>query len=251
MSVQASPLPGIVHVAPSAGDVADAAASWLARRSEEARAEHGYFAVALSGGSTPRALYRRLTAEPYRDGLTWASWMVFYGDERAVPPGDGRSNHHMATESLLGHVPIPPERVFRMEAERPDREEAAREYASLLADSLPHGPGGAPRLHCVLLGLGENGHTASLFPGDPSLDVQRRWAVPSRADYEPYDRITLTFPVLNAAESVVFLVTGGSKGDALRGVVEGSVPAARVRPTAGLLTWFLDEAAAATVPAQP
>lgn len=250
MSVQASRLPGIVHVAPTADDVAGEAASWLARRAEEARAEHGYFTVALAGGSTPRALYRRLAGEPYRDGLTWASWMVFYGDERAVPPDDERSNHHMATEALLHHVPIPPERVHRMEAERDDREAAAREYASLLADTLAHGPGGAPRLHCVLLGLGENGHTASLFPGDPSLEAHRRWAVPSRADYEPYDRITLTFPVLNAAESVVFLVTGGSKGEALRGVVEGSVPAARVRPAAGLLMWFLDAAAAATVPAQ-
>jgi 6-phosphogluconolactonase len=240
-------LPGLVRVHPTPDDVAEQAASWLARESEEARDEHGFFAVALSGGSTPQQLYRRLSQPPYRDAIAWPTWMVFFADERAVPPDHPQSNYRLAREELLDHVPIPPERVLRMEAERDDRDEAAREYAALLADTLTKGHGGAPRLHCILLGLGENGHTASLFPGTPALDAQRRWAVPGIADYEPYDRITITFPVINAAESVLFLVTGASKGPALRGVVDGSVPAARVRPGDGTLLWFLDRAAADSV----
>ncbi len=239
----ATGLPGLVFVLATPDDVADHAASWFARFSEEARTEHGYVAMALSGGSTPRATYERLAAPPYRDSIAWLDWMVFFGDERAVPPGDPRSNYHMANETLLSRVPIPPERVHRMEAERPDLEAAADEYASILEDTLVRGPGGAPRLHCIQLGLGENGHTASLFPGTPSLDVVDRWVVPSEADYDPRLRLTITFPLINAAETVVFLVTGANKGPALRGVVEGTVPAARVQPRQGTLLWFIDGAA--------
>jgi 6-phosphogluconolactonase len=240
-------LPGIVHVLPTAEDLAEQAASWLARESEEARQEHGYFGIALSGGGTPKSLYQRLAGLPFADGVTWPSWTVFWGDERAVPPDDEQSNYRMARDSLLRHVPIAPERIHRMEAERHDRAAAAREYASLLADTLARGPHGAPRLHCTLLGLGDNGHVASLFPGTPALDVEDRWVVPGRADYAPYDRLTFTFPTINASERVVFLVSGGGKGDALRGVLDGSVPAARVRPLDGTLLWFLDEDAAASM----
>lgn len=240
-------LPGVVHVLPGEADLAEAAASWVARESEEARAEHGYFAIALSGGGTPRALHQRLTGLPFVEAVAWTDWMVFWGDERAVPPGDEQSNYHMAYETLLRHVPIPTERTHRMEAERPDRDVAAGEYASLLADTLSRGPGGAPRLHCTLLGLGENGHVASLFPGTPALDEQRRWVVPGKADYAPFDRLTFTFPTINASERVVFLVSGGGKGEALRGVLDGSVPAARVQPRDGTLLWFLDEAAEASI----
>lgn len=152
----------------------------------------------------------------------------------------------MAREALLERVPVAPERIHRMEAERKDLDAAAAEYAAMLAATRPPAAAGsAPRLDCVLLGLGENGHTASLFPGEPALEVTDRWAVRARADYPPYDRITLTFPVLNAARNVAFLVTGSAKGEALRGVVAGSVPAARVLPADGELRWFLDAAAAA------
>lgn len=240
-------LPGIVRIDDTAGDVAEAAASWLARESEEARAEHGYFAVALTGGSTPVQLYRRLTRPPYRDGIAWATWLVFFSDERAVSPDDPQSNYRMARDNLLAHVPIPPERVHRMPGERPDLDAAAAEYGAVMADTLAKGHGGAPRLHCALLGIGENGHVASLFPDTPALDERRRWAVRGLADYEPYDRITLTFPVLNAAESVVLVATGAKKGPALRGVTEGSVPAARVQPADGILLWFLDRDAAAAM----
>jgi 6-phosphogluconolactonase len=244
-------LPGVVKVLATPHDLADEAASWLSRVSEEARDEHGYFAVALSGGSTPKRLYQRLTGLPFVDAIAWAEWMVFFGDERAVPPDDPESNYRLAHDTLLAHVPIPPERIHRMEAERPDLDAAAREYSSLLADTLPRGPGSAPRLHCTLLGLGTNGHCASLFPGTPALDVQHRWVVPSRADYPPYDRLTVTIPVINASEFVAFLVAGEEKGEALRGVVDGTVPAARVRPKDGTLLWFLDDAAYASMQRRP
>ncbi|HXA27278.1 MAG TPA: 6-phosphogluconolactonase [Candidatus Angelobacter sp.] len=240
-------LPGVVHVVATAADLADESASWLSRVSEEAREEHGFFAVALSGGSTPRRLHERLTGLPFVDAVAWAEWMVFFGDERAVPPDDPQSNYHMACESLLSRVPIIPERVHPMEAERVDRAAAAAEYAALLADTLPPGPGGAPRLHCTLLGLGENGHVASLFPGTPALEETRRWVVPGVADYAPFDRLTFTLPTINASEFVAILVSGGAKGDALRGVISGTVPAARVRPKDGTLLWFLDEEAAASM----
>src|SRR5258708_10374893 len=186
--------------------------------------------MALSGGSTPRATYERLAAPPYGDSIAWLDWMVFCADGRAVPPGEPRSNYHMANETLLSRVPIPPERVHRMETERPDLEAAADEYASILEDTLVRGPGGAPRLHCIQLGLGENGHTASLFPGTPSLDVVDRWVVPSEADYDPRLRLTITFPLINAAETVVFLVTGANKGPALPALVQGTRPAAPLQP---------------------
>ncbi|HEV7680165.1 MAG TPA: 6-phosphogluconolactonase [Candidatus Dormibacteraeota bacterium] len=237
-------LPGVVRIASTLQEWAGETASWLARCAEESRVEHGYFGVALTGGSTPAPLYERIAAPPYRHSVGWLDWMVYFGDERAVPPDDPQSNYRLAYDHLLSRVPVPEERVHRMEAERPDRERAADEYASILADTLARGPGGAPRLHCMLLGLGENGHIASLFPGTPSLDVIDRWVVPSVADYEPRDRLTVTFPVINASEWVAMLVTGAAKGPALRGVVDGRVPAARVRPVDGTLMWFLDEAAA-------
>ena len=260
-------LPGTVLVADDPVRVAAAAADWVIEIAAEAAARQagdpsrsaligdgrfrkavagdGRFRIALAGGSTPRGLYQALAAEPRRERVDWTRWEVFFGDERACPPDDPSSNYRMAREALLDLVPVAPERIHRIEAERPDLAAAAAAYSALLEETCPRVANGpAPRLDCILLGLGENGHTASLFPGDPALDVHVRWAVRSRADYAPYDRITLTFPVLNAAAHVAFLVTGGSKGDALRGVTQGAVPAAGVRPTAGELRWFLDAAAA-------
>jgi 6-phosphogluconolactonase len=241
-------LPGAVTVRDDPAGVGAAAADWIVEIAAAAIAEDGRFRIALAGGSTPRALYEVLAMTPHRERTDWRCWEVYFGDERACPPDDPASNSRMAREALLDRVPIAPELVHRMEAERPDLDAAAAEYSSILASTCPPAaPGSAPRVDCVLLGLGENGHTASLFPGDPALQVRDRWAVRSRADYAPFDRITVTYPVLNAAAHVAFLVTGPAKGDALRGVAEGRVPAALVRPPDGELRWFMDTAAAASI----
>ncbi len=240
-----SRLPGTVTVHTGLAGIAEAAAAWLETIAREASAASGRFRIALAGGGTPRTLYELLASAPWRRRTRWDAWEVFFGDERAIPPEAGGSNFRMARESLLSRVPIPEERVHRMEAERVDLDAAAADYAAVLTAACPPwGPARVPRLDCVLLGLGENGHTVSLFPGDPSLDVTDRWVVRSRADYAPYDRLTLTFPVLDAAAHAAFLVAGAAKGEALRGVLRGDVPAARVHPRDGELRWFLDEAAA-------
>ncbi|MGD1034461.1 MAG: 6-phosphogluconolactonase [Candidatus Dormibacteria bacterium] len=241
-----TPLPGAVTASGDPAGVAAAAADWLMGVAAATLTRRDRFRIALAGGGTPRALYRLLAAEFGTDRAHWRAWEVFFGDERSCPADDPGSNYRMAREALLDLVPIPADQVHRIEGERADLDAAAAEYGTILSSTSPPAtPGSPPRLDCILLGLGENGHTASLFPGDPSLEVRDRWAVRSRADYAPYDRITLTFPVLNAAAHVAFLVTGATKTEALLGVIRGTVPAAGVRPVDGELRWFLDTAAAA------
>jgi len=242
------PLPGRLHVCTDARELAAATASWVVSTAKAAVAARGGFGIALAGGGTPRALYQLLAGSPHRDALDWGRWSVYFGDERACPPDDPESNDRLARETLLDHVPIPPDRVHRMEAERADLDAAAAEYSALLAATLPPGPGGAPRLDCIVLGLGGDGHTASLFPGSAALDVVDAWATRGHADYAPFDRITVTFPLINAGAAVAFLVAGEAKRQALEGVVAGTVPAARVRPGDGELHWFLDRAAAGDPP---
>jgi 6-phosphogluconolactonase len=233
----------VVRDSPAA--VADAVAGWVAAASERAIADHGGFSIALAGGSTPRLLYEALAGPRWHDKVDWPAWSVYFGDERACPADDPSSNYHLAHSTLLSRVPVDPLRVHRMPAERPDLDAAAAEYSDLLASTLPGGESGAPRLDVILLGLGENGHTASLFPGTPALDVTDRWATRGLADYEPFDRITLTYPAINAAAAVAFMVTGAAKRDALSATAAGTVPASRIRPRDGTLVWFLDAAAAA------
>ena len=240
----AEDLHGTRVVCTDAAAVAEEAAAWVAAASRRAIADRGSCCIALAGGSTPRLLYDLLAGPDWRDRVDWSAWHVFFGDERACPPGDESSNFHLAATALLSRVPVEAVRVHRMPADRADLDAAAAEYSALLATSLPSGPGGAPRLDVVLLGLGENGHTASLFPGTPALDVTDRWATRGLADYEPFDRMTLTFPVLNAAAAVGFLVTGAAKQAPLAATARGETPASRVRPLDGSLTWFLDAAAA-------
>jgi 6-phosphogluconolactonase len=230
-----SALPGEVRVVTDPIAVAAAAAGWVA---EQCRGGDD-FRVAASGGNTPHFLYEALASSTFRSSIDWQRWHVFFGDERAVPPDDANSNYRLLVDSLLTKVSVPAEQVHRMEAERPDLDAAAAEYSRLLEAEC----GAPPRLDVVLLGLGTDGHTASLFPGTPALEVADAWTTRGRAADPPVDRLTMTLPAINAAARVAFLVTGGSKADALRGVIEGSVPAARVQPS-GELLWFLDTAAA-------
>ncbi|HVC41833.1 MAG TPA: 6-phosphogluconolactonase [Candidatus Saccharimonadales bacterium] len=232
-------------VSETAEDVADAVATWIAAQARRAYSDHGSFSIALSGGSTPRLLNEKLAGPEWQGRIDWSRWNVYFADERACPPDDPASNYHLAETTLLSRVSIDPGRVHRMPAERTDLDAAAAQYSDLLAGSLPAGRDGAPRLDVVLLGLGENGHTASLFPGTAALQVTDRWATRGLADYEPFDRMTLTFPAINAAAAVGFMVTGAAKHEALTATARGEVPASRVRPTDGTLAWFLDAAAAA------
>ena len=219
-------------------------AEWLLASAGTIIGEGRRFAVALSGGHTPAVLFDLLASPPIRDRTDWSRWDIWFADERACPPDNPASNYRLARDRLLRHIAVDPLHVHRMRAESPDLEAAAADYAAELARNLPAGPGGAPRLDVVLLGLGTNGHTASLFPGQSVLDISDLWVAPARADYPPYDRLTLTLPTLNAAARVGFVVAGADKGKPLSEVAAGTAVAARVRPVNGELRWFIDQAAA-------
>src|SRR5262249_22411813 len=191
----AAPASFEIAVLPDADSLALAAADEFARSAADAVSRRGLFHVALSGGSTPRALYRRLTKPPHRGAIPWDSVRFFFGDERCVPPGDDRSNYRMAREALFNPLRIAPRRVFRVRGEA-DPARAAREYERLLR---AHVPGRPPRLDLVLLGLGEDGHTASLFPGTPALTEGKRLAVENPGPRPGEPRITLTYRAIDSA----------------------------------------------------
>jgi 6-phosphogluconolactonase len=209
---------------------------------------NGSFSVALSGGNTPRTLYRLLSSR-FRDQIPWTKVHVFWGDERYVLLADPRSNYRMARETLLDAVPCPAGNVHPMPTELPDPEVAAREYENTLRSYFSKD---WPRFDLVLLGLGEEGHTASLFPGSPALNETQRWVVAVKAPAEPPLRLTLTLPALTAASNIYFLVTGSNKAQALHHVLTGSpdpksYPASGIRRAKGTVIWWLDRAAAARV----
>jgi 6-phosphogluconolactonase len=204
--------------------------------------------VALAGGSTPRGLYQLLASEPYRSQLSWEHLRVFWGDERTVPPDHQESNFRMAEEALLSHVPIPLKQVFRIEGELPADEAAAR-YEAVLREQFRLSPGEVPRFDLILLGMGPDGHTASLFPGTSAVAESVKLVAAPWVEKLHTHRVTLTPPVLNAAKQVVFLVSGRDKAPALQAVLEGPFEPARypaqvINPTAGHLMWFINQDAA-------
>lgn len=221
-------------------ELAREAARGFAEAAEAAVAERGRFALALAGGSTPEATYKVL-ARDYADRAFWRHTHVFFGDERTVPPESEDSNYRMARETLLDHVEV--EAVYRMKGELTP-EMAAAEYERDLQGFF----GSEPVFDLVLLGIGGDGHTASLFPHTPALDVRDRWVAANPVQKLATDRLTLTVPVLNAARAVWFLVAGEGKAEALREILEGDAdpreyPSRLVRPESGAL-WILDRAAA-------
>lgn len=236
-----------IRVLPTPGDVARFAADHLLDAAREAVALNGSFSLALSGGSTPRKLYQLLAAEPYRSSFPWADTEIFFGDERCVPPDHADSNYRLARDTLLSHVPIPTTHVHRMKGES-DPVAAAREYQQLLHDRFGVGPG----LDLVLLGLGEDAHTASIFPHTPAARETSSWVMgyfAEKSSTGPSWRITLTAPFINRSREVVFLICGSSKAAPLQQVLEGPcqpehLPAQLIRPTAGKLLYLLDAAAA-------
>lgn len=242
-------LPG-VRVYPNAAEVARGAARLFVDYAWQAIARDGQFAVALSGGSTPRQLFQLLASDEFRGQVDWGKVHVFWGDERAVPPTDSESNYGMARRELLIRVPIPPANVHRMEAEKPNIGRAAHEYEEVLRQYLELDDRGFPRFHLIFLGLGKDGHTASLFPGTRFTRQTSRWVSTPMVAKLNMQRMTLTLPVLDAAAHVVFLVVGTDKAEILRDVLEGKAdppyPAQLVQPRGrGEKVFLVDQAAAA------
>jgi 6-phosphogluconolactonase len=246
------PLTQSIEVLATAADLFHAAAEEFVRAARTAIGAQGRFTVALSGGSTPKALYS-LLATNYA-GFAWNRIFLFFGDERHVPPTDPESNYRMVNESLLTKIAIPAENVFRVPAENPDAAAAAAEYETQLRRffEIKSGelkPGEFPRFDLILLGLGPDGHTASLFPDSAALTEESRLVVANWVAKFNAHRITFTFPVLNRAAEVMFLASGADKADMVRQVLEGKntppLPSQRVQPSDGKLLWMLDEAAAA------
>jgi 6-phosphogluconolactonase len=221
--------------------IAQHVAEWL---TERALASTGRFAISLSGGSTPKTLYGLLAAAPFRERFPWDRTHLFFGDERFVPPDHPDSNYRMAREAMIAHVPIPAEHVHPWQTNI-DPEHAARHYADTLerfygADTLDPA---RPLFDVMFLGLGEDGHTASLFPGVAALRERTAWTA-AVVGAKPEPRLTLTYPLLDSSRVVAFLVSGGGKRDILARALAGdtSLPAVGVRPM-GELVWFTDKAA--------
>jgi len=230
-----------IKIAPDAVTLAHEAAQEFHRLAEAAVQQQGRFAVALSGGNTPRSVYSLLASEPKQ--LPWERIHIFFGDERHVPPDHPDSNFRMASESLLSKVPIPEKNIHRIHAEL-DAEPAAAEYDQDLRDFFGLVNQGWPRFDLIFLGIGEDGHTASLFPGSKALTETSSRVTANWVEKFKTFRITLTFPVLNHAAEVVFLVSGASKAQILSEILRPGVqkyPAQSVQPQNGRLLWLVDE----------
>jgi 6-phosphogluconolactonase len=227
-------------------DLFNAAANEFSTLATAAVKDHGRFSVALSGGSTPRNLYQLLASNAFSN-LPWDKTYFFFGDERHVPPDHSDSNYRMAKDALLWKVPEP--NVFRIHAEQ-DAEAAARDYEQTLRTFFKLQPGEFPRFDLVFLGLGPDGHTASLFPGSAALNENSKLVVANWAEQVKSYRITLTFPVLNHAACVIFLACGPDKAGILREVLENksaNLPSQRVLPLDGRLIWMVDRAAVSSL----
>ena len=233
-----------------AEQVSRAAADEFVRLGREAIAALGRFTVVLAGGSTPRRMYELLAGPPWRDQLDWGPVEFFLGDERAVPPDHADSNYRMAHEAMLKKLPIPAGRIHRLQAERADRDAATADYQAEIARVFGIPPtADPPAFDLVLLGMGPDGHTASLFPHTAALEERTRWVVANHVPKLGADRLTMTTAVLNRAACVLFLVAGADKATTLAEVLEGPadparLPAQLTRPHPGTLEWLVDRAAA-------
>lgn len=229
-----------IHTHPTRDALNEAAADQIVQVLGGAQGERGIASIALAGGSTPKGVYRLLAEPPRSQRVDWQKVEIFFGDERAVPPESEDSNFRMAHETLLAHVCPPTEHVHAIRGNLPP-ETAAERYERELVDVL----GEKPRFDLVLLGLGDDGHTASLFPGTPDLLGGGKRVVATESPKPPKDRISLSLGVLNDARTVIFLVAGSGKSEALRSVWAGEegLPASHVEPTDGEIVWHVDEEA--------
>lgn len=234
----------MIRIYESEYQLSQAAARLFVQIAAEAIAEKGCFQVLLSGGQTPRRLYELLAASPLREEIAWDKVQIFWGDERYVPADDEQSNQRMVRQSLLDHVAIPLEHIHPIPfAATP--QSAAQEYEKTLKNLFA---GNIPSFDLILLGIGSDGHTASLFPATAALNEQDHWVTAVQHPQDGSWRITLTFPVLNQAGIVAFVVAGAAKAAVLQRILEGSelpgLPAQQIRPLSGNLYWLMDQAAA-------
>ena len=241
-------------VEPSAHDVCERAAEMWRTLSERAVNERGRFYVALAGGSTPRELYQILTARGFRQQIDWGNTEFFFGDERSVPADDIDSNFRMVREALFEKIALPDAQIHRMHAEQDDLSAAAAEYQTRIADRFGvDATGSPPAFDLILLGMGTDGHTASLFPFTTALAEQEKWVVANDVPQLNTRRMTMTFPIINAARSVAFLISGEAKTQSLFEVLCGAdnpdlLPSQRIAPLAGTLTYFVDHLSAQKLP---
>ena len=236
-----------IEVAEHADALNHCVAEQFVRLTTEAVEARGRCAVALSGGSTPKSVYQLLAAPTFRTRVRWGGIHFFWGDERHVPPDHPDSNYRMAVEAMLSRVPVPPANVHRVRSELPDAERAAREYEETIRACLDRAP--LPRFDVIHLGIGTDGHTASLFPGSAAIGERERLCVANWvAKFGGY-RITMTLPILNAARAAIFIVTGAAKAPIIQQVLRDRdatppFPAQLIRPVDGECWWMLDQAAA-------
>jgi 6-phosphogluconolactonase len=243
-----------VQIVDDPESLALAAAKHFVKCCGESIAARGRFTVALSGGSTPKRMYQHLAQAPLKDAVDWQHVEFFWGDERAVPPDHAESNYRMARENMLQSLAIAPQQIHRMPAERADLDRASQDYQAEIAgvfQAAPNGP--PPSLDLVLLGMGPDGHTASLFPHTTALHETSRWVVPNFVPKFNANRMTMSAPMLNQAGQVVFLVGGEDKSAVLAEVLTGPIdtdrlPSQMIHPASGRLTWLLDRASAKLLP---
>jgi|SRR5579862_5606697 len=238
-----------VRILADGAAIAKRAAQLLVEIATKAVSQKGSFDLVLSGGSTPKTLYSLLVSDlALHSQLPWDKMHIFFGDERHVGPDDSQSNFHMASEAMISKSPLKPEQVFRMKGEYEESEQAAEEYGQAIREHFKLSDGQFPRFDLVLLGMGPEGHVASLFPGTKALRENRRIAVHNWVGKVLMDRITLTAPAINNAANVICMVTGAEKAQALAAVLEHvyepeQLPAQLIQPTNGSLLWLVDTAA--------
>lgn len=234
-----------LHTFPTPTDLSRAFADWLVDYASKVVQQQGRFTIALSGGSTPQQLFELLATDEYREKMPWGQWHVFWGDERAVPFDDERNNARMAFHTLLDHVPVPPDQIHVMRTDvSPDASMA--DYGQLLHRYFD---GHDTTFDLALQGMGDDGHTLSLFPGMPVIHKTDTWTTAFFLPAQDMYRLTMTAPVVNQSAVITFLVTGEKKAHALHEVLEGTYnpdvyPSQVIKPTTGALHWFVDEAAA-------
>jgi 6-phosphogluconolactonase len=234
-----------IYIWPDSNSLASAAAEHIIEMARAAITEHGRFSIALSGGSTPKILYELMARPPYAEQMTWPQVHVFWGDERCVPPDHVDSCYRMAREALLDHVPLLSENVHRIQGEIPP-DEAAAKYERILHHFFGDQ---SPTIDMILLGMGDDGHTASLFPGTKALHEEKRWVIENYVEVKQMWRVTLTRPAINSAAHIMFLVSGSNKAERLHSVLQGEhtpfdLPSQMINPERGELSWFVDQDAA-------